>query len=126
MSESAETKVLSTEMKTPANVVVKPNTYITLQYALFHYYKQAGKHEMAFTEDSTTTIREAMKMQGIKYGVGGDAFANSFYSICLGKENNRIRKANTENIKKAIELLSDYPAGKIIAEEELKKAEILP
>lgn len=104
----------------------KQGDKITLHYALFHYYKQEGKHEPIFEKNNTTTKRGSMKEQAKKYGVGEDAFANCYYSISTGKDRNRISKTNIPHIEKVIEMLSDYPAGKKIAREELKKAELLP
>jgi len=99
------------------------NKYTTTDYALFHYYMQECKHEPLFEKNGTTTKREAIKLQGKKYNVGVEAFANCYYKIIT--KGNRICKSNIPHIKKAIELLSDYPSGIKTAQEELNKAEVL-
>lgn len=96
----------------------------TQEYALFHYYKQEGKYEPAFVKKGNLTKEGVMKKQGEAYGVGGTAFRKAHY--LAGKQNNRITKANIGHLEKVIEMLVDFPKGKVIAEIELKKAQLLP
>ncbi len=92
----------------------------TIDYALFHYYKQEAKCEPSFN----SPFISAVKRQGENYKVGGVAFKNAYYDI--SKKERRIRKANIPHIQKTIEMLSECPAGKVIAELELIEAELLP
>lgn len=113
--------------KRPADLVsdaenedCKNERFSTKDYVLFHYYIQAAKIEPPFEKTKNSTKRSKMKAQGIKYGVGGDAFTNEYYVIL--KKNNRISDSNIERLNKVIEMLSKFPEAKKIAENELKEA----
>lgn len=104
--------------------VIQSNAPTTMDYALFHYYKQEGKHEPAFEKTGNINKKEAMREQGKKYKLGGAAFAVCYYTIA-GKKEKRITISNIPHIRKAVEMLYEYPTGKQIAEKELKEAELL-
>lgn len=104
--------------------VIQGNAPTTMDYALFHYYKQEGKHEPAFEKTGNINKKEAMREQGKKYNLGGAAFAVCYYTIA-GKKEKRITISNIPHIRKAVEMLYEYSAGKQIAEKELGEAELL-
>jgi hypothetical protein len=94
--------------------------YSTKDYVLFHYYIQEAKIEPPFEKTKNSTKRSKMMVQGIKYGVSGDAFANEYYVIL--KKNNRICNSNIQRLNRVSEMLSKFPEAKKIAENELKEA----
>jgi hypothetical protein len=106
----------------------KNNTkeFNTIDYALFHYYKKEAKDVSEFTRTENETKREAMNKQGVEYGIGGNAFANCYYSIGLRHQKVRISRENIPHIKKVIAMLDEFPNAKKIAEKELREAELLP
>jgi hypothetical protein len=60
-----------------------------------------------------------MVNQGSKYGVGGESFATKYYKIY--KKRDRTIDSYFNNIENVIDMLTDYPDAKKIAEDELKE-----
>lgn len=101
----------------------KPNKYNTLQYALFHYYKQYANYVPLFESTLKQTRKGVIREQGKEYGVSGNNFVNQYYVIY--KKSNRVARKNINHLEIVAQMLSDYPAAKELAEGELKEAKSL-
>lgn len=107
----------------PSENLPNRSAYSTLDFALFHYYKQEGGYEPPFKKEGNKTKRDAIRVQAEKYKIGLESFVNNYYSIA-GKKENRLIARNISHIEKAIGMLAEFPAAKKIAESELKEAEL--
>jgi hypothetical protein len=99
--------------------VISEKKIKTIEYALYHFYLQEAKIEDPFVRTKKLTKRKMMVNQGVKYGVGGESFANLYYDIYTKAD--RLCDSYLVKIENVIDMLTDYPDAKKIAEDEIKE-----
>lgn len=101
----------------------KTRSITTRQWALYLFYLLESK-ETDGPENKNQTRQQYLYDKGKEFGCGPKNFKNVFYDISL--KSRRVVPTQKPNIKIVIDLLSDYPKAKKIAEQELIAAELNP